>query len=47
MTIETDRRTMRLMAAFEPLLIIMMFLFVGGIMLAFMIPMITMTSEGM
>jgi type II secretory pathway component PulF len=45
MAAETDRRTTRLMAALEPLLIVAMFLFVGSMLMAFMVPMITMTSE--
>ena len=39
-----DRRTQRLLAFLEPLLIVGMFLFIGGMVLAIMIPMLSATS---
>jgi type II secretory pathway component PulF len=47
MTQETDRRTTRLMVALEPLLIVLMFLFVGAMLMAFMVPMMTAAGEAL
>lgn len=44
---EVDRRASRLLAALEPLLIVGMFLVIGSILLAIMVPMITLTSKAM
>lgn len=45
MTDEVDRRTDRLMALVEPLLIVFLFLVIGTLLLSIMIPMITMSSR--
>jgi type II secretory pathway component PulF len=42
---EVDRRSARLLAALEPLLIVAMFVVIGSILLAIMIPIITMASR--
>ena len=42
---ETDRRATRLLAALEPLLIVAMFLVIGTILVAIMVPMMTMASQ--
>lgn len=42
---EVDRRSSRLLAALEPLLIVGMFLMIGSLMLSIMIPLITLTRE--
>lgn len=42
---EVDRRASRLLAALEPLLIVGMFLIIGSILLAIMVPMITLSSK--
>jgi general secretion pathway protein F len=38
LTIETDRRSSRLLAVLEPLLIVILFLFIGALMLSLMLP---------
>lgn len=43
---ELDRRSMRLLAALEPALIIFMFLVIGTLLLAIMIPLIKLSSSG-
>ncbi len=45
LTDEVDRRTDRLMALVEPLLIVFLFLVIGTLLLSIMIPMITMSSR--
>lgn len=45
MTEELETRTQRLMGALEPLLIVFMFLIIGSIVLAIMVPLITATSQ--
>lgn len=47
LTEELDRRTARLMAALEPGLIVVMFLVVGTMILAIMIPLIKSSAQGM
>jgi type II secretory pathway component PulF len=42
---EVDRRSTRLLAALEPLLIVAMFMVVGTILLAIMLPIIGMASK--
>ncbi len=42
---EVDRRSMRLLAALEPALIVMMFLMIGSLLLSVMIPLMRMTAE--
>lgn len=42
---ETDKRTARLMAVLEPLLIIILFLIVGTLILSIMLPLMTMTNR--
>jgi type II secretory pathway component PulF len=44
---ETDKRTERLMAVLEPLLIIVLFLIVGTMILAIMLPLMSMTNSMM
>ncbi|MDF1808283.1 MAG: type II secretion system F family protein [Phycisphaerales bacterium] len=44
---EVDKKTARLMAILEPLLIVVLFLIVGTIILAIMLPMLNMTSGAM
>ncbi len=44
---ETDKRTERLMAVLEPLLIIILFLVVGTMILAIMLPLMSMTTSMM
>jgi len=44
---EVDKKTARLMAILEPLLIVILFLIVGTIILAIMLPMLNMTSGAM
>lgn len=45
MTEELERRTSRLMALLEPAVIVVMFLIIGSLVLALMIPMLTMTNQ--
>lgn len=40
-----DKSSQRVLAALEPVLIIVMFLIIGGMLLALMLPMLTMTSK--
>jgi type II secretory pathway component PulF len=47
MAVELDRRSTRLLAALEPLLIVLMFLVIGTLVLAIMIPLIKSTSQYM
>ncbi|MBL9032475.1 MAG: type II secretion system F family protein [Phycisphaerae bacterium] len=42
---ETETRSARLLAALQPLLIVVMFLIIGSIMLSIMVPLITLTSK--
>lgn len=42
---ETDRRATRLLAALEPALIVGMFLIIGSILIAIMVPLMTMASQ--
>jgi type II secretory pathway component PulF len=42
---EVDRRAGRLLAVLEPLLIVLMFLVIGALMLAIMVPLIRLTSQ--
>lgn len=42
---ELDRRTSRLMALLEPAVIVVMFLIIGSLVLALMIPMMTMSNQ--
>lgn len=42
---ETDRRATRLLAALEPLLIVGMFILIGGILVSIMVPLMTMASQ--
>ncbi|MFN0134054.1 MAG: type II secretion system F family protein [Phycisphaerales bacterium] len=42
---ETETRSSRLLAALQPLLIVVMFLIIGSIMLSIMVPLITLTSK--
>jgi type II secretory pathway component PulF len=42
---EVDRKATRLLAALEPLLIVCMFLIIASILLAIMVPLITLTSK--
>lgn len=42
---ELDRRTSRLMALLEPAVIVVMFLIIGSLILALMIPMMTMSNQ--
>lgn len=42
---EVDRRASRLLAVLEPLLIVLMFLVIGALMLAIMVPLIRLTSQ--
>lgn len=42
---DVDRRSSRLLAALEPLLIVVMFLMIGTLLLSIMIPLITTTSQ--
>jgi type II secretory pathway component PulF len=42
---ETDRRSMRLLAILEPLLIVMMFAIIGTILIAIFVPMITIAGS--
>ncbi len=42
---ETDRRATRLLAALEPMLIVGMFLIIGSILVAIMVPLMTMASQ--
>jgi type II secretory pathway component PulF len=44
---ELERRSTRLLAAMEPALIIVMFLLIGTLLLAIMVPMMRMTSQVM
>lgn len=43
---EVDRKATRLLEALEPLLIVAMFLIIASILLSIMIPLITLTSQG-
>ena len=45
MTEELERRTSRLMALLEPAAIVVMFFIIGSLVLALMIPMLTMTNQ--
>jgi general secretion pathway protein F len=45
LTEELDRRTSRLLAAIEPALIVLLFLIVGSLLLAIMIPLMKSTSQ--
>jgi general secretion pathway protein F len=45
LTDEVDRRASRLLAALEPLLIVVMFLLIGSLVMSIMIPMLTMAGE--
>jgi type II secretory pathway component PulF len=47
MAVELDRRSTRLLAALEPILIVAMFLVIGALVLAIMIPLIKSTSQYM
>lgn len=47
LTVEVDRQTSRLLAALEPMVIVMMFLIIGTIILSIMIPMITSAGKGL
>jgi type IV pilus assembly protein PilC len=47
LTEELDRRTSRMLAALEPLLIVAMFLVIGSLLLAIMIPLLKASSEVM
>ena len=47
MAVELDRRSTRLLAALEPLLIVLMFLVIGTLVLSIMIPLIKSTSQYM
>lgn len=42
---EVDRRSMRLLAALEPMLIVIMFLMIGSLLLSVMIPLMKMTAN--
>ncbi|MFG0283320.1 MAG: type II secretion system F family protein [Phycisphaerales bacterium JB039] len=44
---EVDTRAQRLLAMLEPLLIVLMFAIIGSIVMAIMIPMLTLTVDGM
>lgn len=44
---ELDRRTQRLLAALEPMLIVLLFLVIGTLILAIMIPLIQASARGM
>jgi general secretion pathway protein F len=43
---EVDRRSQRLLAVMEPLLIVIMFLVIGTLLMAILLPMLTMSSQG-
>jgi type II secretory pathway component PulF len=45
MSEETDRRATRLLAALEPLLIVVMFVLIGSILVAIMVPLMTAASQ--
>lgn len=45
MTDDVDKKSARLLAALEPTLIIVMFLFIGSLVMAIMLPMLTLTSN--
>ncbi|MCA9298614.1 MAG: type II secretion system F family protein, partial [Phycisphaerales bacterium] len=45
MTEEVDRRSMRLIAALEPLMIVILFLFIGTILVSVLVPLMTMSSK--
>lgn len=45
MSEEVDRRSSRLLAILEPALIVMMFMIIGSLLMAVMIPMLTITSK--
>lgn len=47
LTEELDRRTSRMLAALEPLLIVVMFLVIGSLLLAIMIPLLKASSQVM
>jgi type II secretory pathway component PulF len=47
MTAETDRRTTRLMVTLEPVLLLLLFAFVGSLLMAFMMPMITAAGSAL
>ena len=44
---ELDRRTSRLLALLEPAVIVLMFLIIGSMVLALMIPMLTISNQMM
>jgi type II secretory pathway component PulF len=43
---EVERKSSRLLAALEPVLIVIMFLIIGGILLTIMLPLIKLTTQG-
>lgn len=45
MTDDVDKKSARLLAALEPTLIVVMFLFIGSLVMAIMLPMLTLTSN--
>ncbi|MBC7771262.1 MAG: type II secretion system F family protein [Pyrinomonadaceae bacterium] len=45
MTDEVDRRAGRLLAVMEPLLIVLMFLIIGSLLMAILLPMLTLTNK--
>ena len=45
MTEELDRRTSRLLAVVEPVLIIVMTLFIGSLLISLLLPMFSMTGQ--
>lgn len=45
MTDEVDRRAMRLLSVLEPMLIVMMFLIIGSIVMALLLPLMTMAGR--
>ncbi|MAY74595.1 MAG: hypothetical protein CMJ31_07800 [Phycisphaerae bacterium] len=45
MAVELDTRTTRLLAALEPLLLVLLFLVIGTIMVSVMLPMLTLVAE--
>ena len=47
MTEELERKSERLLAAMEPLLIVMMFLMIGSLVVSIMVPLMQATSGAM
>jgi type II secretory pathway component PulF len=47
MTEELERKSERLLAAMEPLLIVMMFLMIGSLVISIMLPLMQATSNAM